>query len=167
MTTLATRPTVPAAIYSASTYSASTLSGPPAKTVAAPGAHDWRDRKVREWLLLLLRFAITRKPSDQSAVLAAADELDNVALRWRPTAPRFFVRTSHEVCHAILAIDEMHDNAVLRSHVARIDDPRLRRAFQAAVGLQPAAQLQQQGAKRKRPKAREKACRKNEQARSP
>jgi hypothetical protein len=147
------------------------LSGQAAKAVAAPGPHDWRDRKVREWLLLLLRFAVTRKPSDQSAVLAAADELDNVALRWRPTAPRFFVRTSHEVCHAILAIGDivegLDESAVLRNHVARIDDPRLRRAFQAAVGLQLAAQLHQQGAKRKRPKAREKACRKNEQARSP
>jgi hypothetical protein len=38
-------------------------------------SHDWRDRKVREWLLLLLRFAVTREPSDQSAALAAADEL--------------------------------------------------------------------------------------------
>ena len=37
---------------------------------------DWRDRKVREWLLLLLRFAITREPSDQSAALAMADELE-------------------------------------------------------------------------------------------
>jgi hypothetical protein len=165
MSTLATRPLPRATIYSASTYSASTLSGQAAKTVAAPGPHDWRDRKVREWLLLLLRFAITRKPSDQSAVLAAADELDNVALRWRPTAPRFFVRTSHEVCHAILAIDDMQDNTVLRNHVARIDDPRLRRAFQAAVGLQPAAE--QQSAKRRRSKARGRACRKNEQAGSP
>jgi hypothetical protein len=151
---------------SATIYSASTLSGRAAKTVAAPRSHDWRDRKVREWLLLLLRFAVTRKPSDQSAVLAAADEIDNVALRWRPTAPRFFLRTSHEVCNAILAIEGRHDNAVLRNHVARIDDPRLRRAFEAAVGLQPAAELRQ-SAKRKRPKAREKACRNNEHARSP
>jgi hypothetical protein len=101
---------------------------------AALGSHDWHDLKVGEWLLLLLRFAVTRKPSDQSAVLAAADDLDSVGLRSRPAAPRFFLRTSHEVCEAILATKDRHNNAVLRTHVARIDDPRLRRAFQAAVG---------------------------------
>jgi hypothetical protein len=146
---LATRPMAPATIYSLST-----LSGQAAKTIAAPGPHDWRDRKIREWLLLLLRFAVTRKPSDQSAVLAAADELDNLALRSKPTAPRFFVRTSHEVCNAILTIADMHDNPVLRNHVARIDDPRLRRAFEAAVGLQPAAELQQKRQAQKAQNAR-------------
>jgi hypothetical protein len=30
---------------------------------------DWRYRKVQKWLLLLLRFAVTREPSDQSARL--------------------------------------------------------------------------------------------------
>jgi hypothetical protein len=63
---------------------------------AAIGSHDWRDRKVREWLLLLLRFAVTREPSDQSAALTSADELDSLGVRWRPTAPNFFLTTSHD-----------------------------------------------------------------------
>jgi phytoene dehydrogenase-like protein len=100
------------------------------------GSCDWRDRKVRDWLLLLLRFAITRELADRSAVLAAADELDALGLRWRPANPSFFLRTSREVCDAILATRDRNDNEVLRTHVARIDDPRLRRAFRAAVGLQ-------------------------------
>jgi hypothetical protein len=104
---------------------------------AAIGAHDWRERKVREWLLLLLRFAVTREPADQLAVLAMAEEIDSLGLWWRPVAPRFFLRTSSEVCTAILAVGDGQDNAVLRRHAARIDDARLRRALCAAVGLQP------------------------------
>jgi hypothetical protein len=60
------------------------------KMAAAIGSHDWRDRKVREWLLLLLRFAVTRELSDQSAALTSADELDSLGVRWRPTGPIFF-----------------------------------------------------------------------------
>jgi hypothetical protein len=109
----------------------------------------WRDRKVREWLLLLLRFAITRDPTDQSAALAMADELDAVGTRRRPTAPSFFLKTSTEVCEAILAVPDGESNAVLRRHVARIDDPRLRRAFRAAVGLERTSEPPQQSTKRK------------------
>lgn len=103
--------------------------------VGETGSFDWRDRQVREWLLLLLRFAITREPSDRTAVLAMADELDSLDGRWRPNAPRFFLRTSREVCEAVLW-NGGHNNAALLTHVSRIDDPRLRQAFRAAVGLQ-------------------------------
>ena len=96
---------------------------------------DWRDRKLREWLLLLLRFAVTRESSDEAAVLAFADELDSLGLRWRPAAPRFFLRTSQEICEAIRQVEDGHNNAVLQRHVARIDDQRLKKAFRAAVGL--------------------------------
>jgi hypothetical protein len=48
------------------------------------GSHDWRDRKLQDWLLLLLRFAVTQDPADQLAVLALADEIDAVGLKWRP-----------------------------------------------------------------------------------
>jgi hypothetical protein len=47
-------------------------------------SHDWRDRKLQEWLLLLLRYAVTRESSDRSAALAMADELDSLGARWRP-----------------------------------------------------------------------------------
>jgi len=100
------------------------------------GANDWRDRKLREWLLLLLRFAVTREAADRWAVLVMADELDSLGMRWRPAAPSFFVRTSNEICDAILTDHDARSHALLRRHVARIDDPRLRRAFRAAVDLQ-------------------------------
>lgn len=98
-------------------------------------SHDWEDRKMQEWLLLLLRFAITRAPSDRAAAHSMALALDSPGAPWQPTQPRFFVRTSHEVCDAILAAGDRRD-AILLRHIARIDHPRLRRAFRAAVGFQ-------------------------------
>ncbi len=118
--------------------------------VAQFDSQDWRDWKVREWLLLLLRFAVTREPSDRSATLAVADELDSVGLRWRPGAPRFFLRTSNDVCDAILAVGDNDNAAVLRTHVARIQDLRLRRAFQAAIDLRQPSETQQRSTKSNR-----------------
>jgi hypothetical protein len=107
------------------------------------GSQDWRSGRIREWLLLLLRFAITRNAKDQAAALATADEIDALGHRWRPSAPSFFRRTSDEVGKAIVARDDPRRVAILKKHIARIDDLRLRRAFQAAVELeresQPAA----------------------------
>jgi hypothetical protein len=60
--------------------------------VAELGSHDWRDRKVREWLLLLLRFAVTREPTDQTMALAVADELDSLGIDLPRTKPSFFVK---------------------------------------------------------------------------
>ena len=107
-------------------------------------SHDWRGRKLQEWLLLLLRYAVTREPSDRSAALAMADELDSLGGQWRPTAPTFFLKTSQEVCSAISSVSDGHNDHVLRRHLARIDDPRLRRAFQAAVGLGQELELRRQ-----------------------
>jgi hypothetical protein len=108
------------------------------------GSHDWRDRKLQDWLLLLLRFAVTQDPADHLAVLALADELDALGLRWRPGGPSFFARTSHEVCEAILAGSNRNNDAILYKHASRIDDPRLRHAFRAAVGLQPTSEFRRQ-----------------------
>jgi hypothetical protein len=110
---------------------------------------DWRDRKVRDWLLLLLIFAVTLEAKEQSAALAAAHELDGLGVRWRRTTPGFFVRTSNELCQAILAGDH-GANPVLRKHIARIDDPRLRRAFRAAVALQEVLEMGRESVRPKR-----------------
>jgi len=87
--------------------------------------------KVSEWLLAVLRFAVTLQPADRVAVMAMAQEID------RAGNPRvafsFFAKTSAELCHAIMGEDGPAARAVLRAHLARIDDPRLRRAFEAAI----------------------------------
>jgi hypothetical protein len=90
---------------------------------------------IREWLLLILRFAVTRDAKDEAATLTMADELDALGLQWRPSAPTFFHRTSDEVCKAIVAPDDPKRATVLKKHMGRIDDPRLRRAFAAAAEL--------------------------------
>ena len=102
--------------------------------------HDAQARRIREWLLLLLRFAITREPGDRCAALAMAHEIDTHALRWTRTAPTFFRRTSGEVLHAIVAVDDPGRRTVLERHLGRIDDARLRRAFRAAAELDPQQQ---------------------------
>lgn len=99
----------------------------------AIASQDWRAGRIREWLLLLLRFAITWDPKDEAAAFAMADEIDGLGLQWRPSVPSFFRRTSREVCEAITALDNSKRAAILKAHLARIDDLRLRRAFHAAV----------------------------------
>jgi hypothetical protein len=100
------------------------------------GSQDWWACRIREWLLLLLRFAITCDPKDQAAAFAMADEIDALGHQWRPSAPSFFRRTSGEVCKAITALDDPERATILKKHIARIDDLQLRRAFQAAVNLE-------------------------------
>src|SRR5262249_52410137 len=107
----------------------------PTAMSAASDPQDWAARQVREWLLLLLRFAVTTDPKDLSATLALADEIDARGLGWRPSAPSFFRRTSNDVCRAITALDDPKRTAILKRHLARIDNPALRRAFRAAVKL--------------------------------
>src|SRR5262249_39411709 len=101
----------------------------------ASDAQDWGARQVSEWLLLLLRFAVTSDARDQSAVLALADEIDARGLHWRPSAPTFFRRTSNEVCRAIITFDDPKRTTILKRHLARIDNPALKRAFRAAVNI--------------------------------
>jgi hypothetical protein len=94
---------------------------------------DERARQVREWLFLLLRFAITQDPEDEHAVLMAASAIDSLGRRWGSAAPTFFRRSSEEVCQAIRALDDPGREAILKKHIRRIEHPELRRAFQAAV----------------------------------
>jgi hypothetical protein len=102
----------------------------------AGGAVDLQDglaKQVQEWLLLLLRFAITRDPEDELAVLMMANGIDSLGRQWGRSAPTFFRRSSREVCKAIATLDDPKREAVLNRHLARINHPRLRRAFQAAA----------------------------------
>src|SRR5512133_4043883 len=100
------------------------------------GSQDWRAERIRAWLLLLLRFAVTRDAKDEAAASVMADEIDALGRRWRPSARGFFRRTTDEVCKAMTAPDDANRATILKKHLARIDDPRLRRAFAAAAGLE-------------------------------
>jgi hypothetical protein len=108
---------------------------------------DWGAKQVSEWLLLLLRFAVTSDSKDQSAALALADEIDARGLQWRPSAPSFFRRTTYEVCKAITTLDDPKRAAILKRHLARIDNPVLKRAFRAAVNIDEQTAASQRNAR--------------------
>lgn len=93
---------------------------------------------LRAWLLALLRFALTLDPVDRTVALAAAAELDRPQAG-DPHAPafRFFYRASVAVSAAIVDPATPASIELLQDHLARIDDPRLRRAFAAALDIKP------------------------------
>ncbi|MEH2475028.1 hypothetical protein V1281_003796 [Nitrobacteraceae bacterium AZCC 2161] len=89
---------------------------------------------LRAWLLSLLRFAVTLEASDRIMVLAAATELDRQSRdNARASAFRFFTRASLQLCDAITEPALPTSPAVIQAHLARIVDPRLQRAFAAAL----------------------------------
>jgi hypothetical protein len=95
---------------------------------------EWRTKMVRDWLLAILRFAVTLRDEDRSAVLLAAEEIDRLGKSLGdPSEFKFFRNTSIEICSAILAKLNSRESAVLRLHLNRIEDCRLRCAFAAAI----------------------------------
>ena len=91
-------------------------------------------KKIRDWLLALLRYAVTLHDADKSAVLLIAEEIDKLGSRAEyRSAFEFFRGTSTELCSAILDRQNSMRSAILRLHLKRIDDWRLRRAFEAAI----------------------------------
>ena len=98
---------------------------------------SWRAKKVKDWLLAILRFAVTMEQADQSTVLAIADEMDRSGFHVNKTAFTFFGRTSSALCRAIADQDDPQRVAILRRHIGRIEDYRLRRALAAAIDLRP------------------------------
>jgi hypothetical protein len=105
----------------------------PSAAGSVVAAQDGAAKQVREWLLLLLRFAITQDPEDRLAVLLMANGFDHLARQCRRSAPTYFRRSSREICDAITTLDDPRREAILDGHIAQIGHPGLRRAFQAAV----------------------------------
>ena len=95
---------------------------------------ECRTKKVRDWLLAILRYTVTLHDADRSAVLVIAEEIDKLGSHAEePPAFKFFRRTSIELCSAISDAQNSKKSAVLHLHLKRIDDGRLRRAFEAAI----------------------------------
>lgn len=93
-----------------------------------------RTKMVRDWLLAILRFAVTLEQADRAAVMTVADEMDRLG-RYAEDQPKFefFGKTSFELCAAISDRTDPNTNSVLRVHLKRIEDLRLRRALEAAI----------------------------------
>jgi hypothetical protein len=65
----------------------------------AAAHEERRTKKVRDWLLAILRFAVTLEQADRATVVTMAKEMDGFGSRDQ-TAFAFFVRTSSEFCNA-------------------------------------------------------------------
>lgn len=93
----------------------------------------WEARTLRAWQLALLRFAVTLDNADRLGVLANATEIDKLGPQHNcGQSFGFFRSTSAALCAAIVEPNEI-SSAVLRQHLERIDDDRLKRAFAAAI----------------------------------
>jgi hypothetical protein len=96
-----------------------------------------RRSMVRQWLLAILRFALTLDPTDRADVLTLAKILDRPVSLGRETDFNFFDRMSTEFCEAIADRHYPNRLAILRRHLKRIDDRRLRQALQMAIDFEP------------------------------
>lgn len=94
---------------------------------------EWPAQKLRDWLLAILRFAVTLDQADLATVQAIAIEMDRLGSHPDATTFAFFAKSSAEFCHAIANKDDPNSIARLRRQLARIDDHRLRRALEAAL----------------------------------
>jgi hypothetical protein len=94
-------------------------------------------KNVNDWLLAILRYAVTLHDADKFAVLLIAEEIDKLESRAAAQpAFNFFRRTSTELCSAIVDKRNPKRTAVLHLHLKRINGHRLRRAFAAAIEIE-------------------------------
>jgi hypothetical protein len=100
-----------------------------------------RDEWVRDWLLAILRFAVTLEQADRAVVLARAKEMDRCSVGFVSTAFAFFARTSTELCDAIADRGNPKSVTTLRRHLERIDDRSLRRALEGAIEFRDSYQM--------------------------
>jgi len=59
-------------------------------------------RRIREWLLGILRFAVTLEPSDRAVVTGLAVEMDRLGSDESQSRFSYFTRTSTKLCDCIL-----------------------------------------------------------------
>lgn len=99
-----------------------------------PSVED-HQRLLGAWQLAILRFAVTLSDSDRHNVAALAVELDRLGgRRSGEDSLHFFRRTSSRLCAAIDG-RQQDAKATLDCFCKQIEEPRLRLAFAAAVGL--------------------------------
>lgn len=92
-------------------------------------------RLLRAWQLAVLRFAVTLDEPDRLNVVALATELDRLGGRRElDETLHFFRRSSSKLCAAIHG-QQQNADAILDGFFSQIEEPRLRLAFAAAIGM--------------------------------
>ncbi|WP_456617986.1 hypothetical protein [Bradyrhizobium sp. P5_C12] len=108
-------------------------------------------RLLRAWKLALLRFAVTLDDSDRLNVAALAAELDRQGGRHSTEdSLHFFRRTSSQLCAAISG-QQQNAEATLQCFCEQIEEPRLRLAFAAAIGMTLSAPASSQARPKRNP----------------
>jgi hypothetical protein len=102
--------------------------------------NGWHARKIQDWLLAIVRFAITLEPADRQAVLAIAQEMDGLGFLPGRSSFSYFGRTSGDLCRAIAHRNDPGRTAIMRRHLAAIGNRRLRQTTAVAIHLQGAQQ---------------------------
>lgn len=111
---------------------------------------EWQSRTIRNWLLTILRFAVTREDTDRICALEMAREIDRRGSGTGGAPFSFFVRTSTEICNIIVADQDPKRGAALQRHFKCIDDHRLRAALEAATECRPFGPAQTKTVKSRR-----------------
>jgi hypothetical protein len=112
------------------------LSGCPSTTTKERALATTSDESMTDWLLALLRYAVTRDDADNATMLAIAEAIDARGSHTEPSSFDFFRRTSGELCQAIGEDASPDRSAIIKRHLDRIEDDRLRRVFAAAVEIE-------------------------------
>src|ERR1700757_3525502 len=77
---------------------------------------EWR--KIRTWLLAILRFAVTLEQSDRTAVTLLAADMDCAGSGNGQATFTYFARASARFCDCILARASPEKAAELRLHIS-------------------------------------------------
>jgi hypothetical protein len=99
---------------------------------------DASSEHLEDWLLALLRYAITRHEADRIAVHTLAKDMDALGGRFSVPGFDFFCRSSQRLCDAIESGDPQA-HADIEQFLKRIESTRLRHAFEAVLDLKSEA----------------------------
>jgi hypothetical protein len=105
------------------------MSLPVATCPRLASARDARDDMVRDWLFLVLRYAVSREAQDRRTVLDLAAKMDTLGKERDREAFRFFRDHSERLCAAIAAPDTLGRRRILLARARMIGQRPLQRAF--------------------------------------
>jgi hypothetical protein len=89
--------------------------------------------RIREWLLGILRFAVTLERCDRAALMCLAAEMNRLGASETQSGFSYFTRTSTKLCDCIIAKRDFDNLAELWFHLEKADDNRLRFALEGAL----------------------------------
>jgi hypothetical protein len=87
--------------------------GPQNGSISDPSAIE-ESRRIRQWLLGILRFAVTLEQCDRAAVMCVAAEMDRPGASTTQSGFSYFTRTSTKLCNCIAAKYDFDKLAELR-----------------------------------------------------